>query len=174
MTEKQIEFIEKYNFDRNLILTWDVWIWKTFQAKKILSRYENLKKQAPEEYFWLVYEISDARFKEELWSWNLKFRPPSEWWCSIMNYPMECMLKAKVLLYDDIWVSDKTDAYLRKLTFILDHRITKNLPTIFTTNLSPKEIETSLDKRVKSRIFLNSFILEMKWEDRRKKWITII
>lgn len=163
MTEKQLDFLSKYDFDKNLIFIWDVWVWKTFQARKLLNRYSGLK-----------YEINDWRFKEFLWSWLLRFKKPEERQSSMTNFPLEMMLRSKVLLFDDIWVSDVTEAYLRKLTFVLDERIAKKLPTIFTSNLSPKELEMKLDKRIKSRVFLNACIIKMEGEDRRKNNIQII
>ena len=54
------------------------------------------------------------------------------------------------------------------MTFLLDERIERNLPTIFTTNLSMTEIEKKLDERIASRLLLNTDIVVMKGEDRRK------
>jgi hypothetical protein len=50
-------------------------------------------------------------------------RKPDEWATSLTYFPLEMMVRCEVLLYDDIGVSDTTDAYLRDLTYILDKRI---------------------------------------------------
>ena len=92
----------------------------------------------------------------------MRLRRPEERSSGIEHYPLEMMLKSRVLLLDDVGVSDVTDAYARKLTFVLDSRMEKKLPTIFTTNLSPIELENKLDSRIKSRIFNDGFVLEMR------------
>ena len=164
MNNKQIEFLKNYNFKWNIIFVWDVWVWKTYESEQILNRFDNILK----------YKITDTRFKEYIWGGNLRLKKPEEWQSTIFMFPLEMMIRSKLLLFDDIWVSDCTEAYLRKLTFVLDERIAKKLPTIFTTNLSPAELEKKLDKRIKSRIFLDSTIIQMEWEDRRKTNIKII
>lgn len=163
ITDSQKKFLKDYDYKNNLIIVGSVWVWKTYEADKILERYE-----------WLKYKITDTRFKEFVWWWNLRLKKPEEWQSSITIFPLEMMIRSKILIFDDLWVSDTTEAYLRKLTFVLDERIEKKLPTIFTTNLSPDELEKKLDKRIKSRIFLNSSILQMAWDDKRQNNINII
>ena len=99
----------------------------------------------------------------------LNLRKPADFQNSIELYPLEMMLKAKVLLFDDIGVSDISDVYLRDLTFLLDERIDKNLITIFTTNLSQKELEEKLNARIVSRILFNADVIAFEGEDRRLK-----
>lgn len=58
---------------------------------------------------------------------------------------------------------------MKNLTFLLDERIRRGLPTIFTTNLTNKEIADKLDERIASRVLLNTDVIQMTGEDLRKK-----
>lgn len=97
----------------------------------------------------------------------LYLRPPLEWQSSYKNYPLEIMLRVKVLLYDDIGVSDVSDAYLRDFTYIIDERIKKGLTTIFTTNLKKEELKQKLNERIVSRILFNTDVIIFNGEDKR-------
>lgn len=92
---------------------------------------------------------------------SLKLRPADEWTVDLKYYPLEMMIRSKLMLFDDLGASDATPPYLRQLTFILDERIKKQLTTIFTTNLTIKEIEAQLDARVASRITQNADVIQM-------------
>jgi len=164
MNAKQLEFIKNYNYKTNIIFVWDVGVGKTYEALQIFNKFDNPLK----------YKTTDTRFKEQLGSGTLRLRKPEEWQSTVTLFPLEMMIKSPLMIYDDIGVSDITEPYLRKLTFILDERIERKLPTIFTTNLSPDELEARLDKRIKSRLFLNSTIILMEGKDRRETNINII
>lgn len=163
-----MEKLEKYNFEnydfkRNLLFSWSVWIWKTYQARQILKKYKNENRDPR---IW-NYELTDAYFKQLVKSNLLQLRAPEEYWTSIELYPLEMMIRVDVLLYDDLWVSDTSEAYLRDLTFILDERIKKNLITIFTTNLKKSELKEKLNERIVSRILYNCDVIIMQWDDKR-------
>ena len=158
LTKWQITYLKAYNFEKNLILWWPPWTWKTHTAEKLLKKYWNDK---------FTYQIWDAYFKELLASWGLKLRKPEEFACWIEAYPLEMMIKAKVLLYDDLWVSDATEAYLRKINFVLDERNNRKLITIFTTNFQADGLQVKLNERIKSRIFYNADTLDINWKDLR-------
>ena len=157
--------LENYNFEKNLIFCWSAWTWKTYQARKLLANCNNPKYHEKLQ----SYQITDAKFKQLVKSNNLVLKRPEEYSCSIELYPLEMMIRVWVLLYDDLWSSDVTEAYLRDLLFILDERIEKWLINIITTNLTQEELKTKLNERIVSRILLNSDVIVFNWEDKRLK-----
>lgn len=148
----------KYDYSRNLLIFGPKWVGKSYQAQKLFDAFDSPSK----------YYIKDGMFKKHVESNNLWLRSPMDWQTWITFYPMEMMIKSKLLFFDDLWVSDGSEAYIKNLTFMLDERIEKWLKTIFTTNLSMTEIEKKLDERIASRLLLDTDIIIMKWEDRRK------
>jgi len=96
-------------------------------------------------------------------------RRPDEWQSPITLYPLELMLRCQILLYDDIGVSDTSEAYLRDLTFVLDERIKRGLVTIYTTNLTRDELKKKLNERIVSRMLYNTDVVVFKGEDLRLK-----
>lgn len=159
---KQFNF-DSFDFKRNLILYWTPGIWKTYHAMKLYERFPW------SEQTFQKYQISDAMFKQMTASNNLRLRDPIDWQTSYQYYPLEIMIRAQLLIYDDVWVSDSTEAYLRNITFVLDERIKRWLCTIFTTNLPWAELEKKLDQRVVSRIMYNADAVKMEGVDRRKQ-----
>lgn len=148
----------KYDYTRNLLIYGPKWVWKTYRAMELYNAFDSRSK----------YVIKDWMFKKHVESNNLWLRAPIDWQTGIEFYPMEMMIRSKLLFFDDLWVSDGSDAYIKNMTFLLDERIDRNLPTIFTTNLSMTEIEKKLDERIASRLLLNTDIVVMKGEDKRK------
>lgn len=156
-TFKSENFLKK---NRNLIIAWPVWVGKTHLATQILEQvWDKIIER---------YKVTDAHFKQMVKSNLLILRKPEDFGVSLEFYPLEVMLKTKILLYDDIGVSDTSDAYIRDLTYILDERIVRGLQTIFTTNLTEKELKEKLNERIVSRMMYQADIVIMKWEDRRK------
>ena len=154
---------ESFDFKRNLLFSGPTGVGKTFRAKEILSKFSDPNKHEKLQ----TYNISDAKFKQLIKSNQLILRKPDEYTNSIESYPLEMMLRVGVLMYDDIGVSDVSDAYLRDLTFILDERIEKNLINIFTTNLKSQELKERLNERILSRILLNTDVVVFTGKDRR-------
>ena len=161
---EQYNFNE-YAFDRNLILSGPTGVGKTFIAKKLFAKYTNPEVNKKLEKFW----ISDAKLKQLVKSNQLKMRSPDEYNIDLQHFPLELMIRAQVLVYDDIWVSDVSEAYLRDFTFILDERADRWLTTIFTTNLKREELETKLNQRVVSRMLHNWDVVALSGPDRRKE-----
>jgi len=156
LTPTQEKYLQEYNFDKNLIFGWPPGTGKTYTAINLLKKSEKT-----------TYKISDARFKELLSTGSLRLKKPEERQSKITEFPLEMMIKVPVLLYDDIWTSDTTEAYLRKLTFVLDERIERNLITLFTTNFTCEGLEKKLNERLKSRIYFNTDTLDIIWKDLR-------
>lgn len=167
MPEKTQKFdFKNYDFKRSLLLCGPTGTWKTWKAEKELLQ-KFLEKCEDKNSPLNTYTITDAYFKQMVKSNLLVLRSPDEWQTSIKMFPLEVMLRCKVLLYDDIWVSDTSDAYLRDLTFVLDERIRKGLPIIVTTNLTKDEMIKKLNERIVSRLLYNTDVVVFKWDDRR-------
>lgn len=154
--EKMKELKESNDWT-NIIILWDVGVGKTFISKKI---------------FHDAYFINEWTFKQHLSSWILKLCPPEQW-ASKKLYPLEMLCRSWIVIYDDLWVADITEAYIDKMMYWLDERLSKNKKTIFTTNLTLKDLDHR-DKRIASRIQQNSKILLLSWDDRRKLWRDVI
>lgn len=74
---------------------------------------------------------------------------------------------ANILILDDIGV-EKQSAWLNETVYtILDHRMSKAMPTIFTSNLLPEEL--GYDERIIDRITRMSTIIRMPEESIRRK-----
>lgn len=159
---------EDYKKDRNLIITWPVGVGKTYAVDSYLRSIEWNELNR--------YKVTDWRFKEYLGSWLLKHRDKAtQWQTPITNFPLELMIRTKLLFFDDIWVANITEAYLSKLTYVLDERIAKKLPTIFTTNLNSDQLKQKLDKRIYSRMLnVNWKVIVVDWEDKRTKEVEVV
>lgn len=157
---------ENYDFKRSLLLCGPTGTGKTWKAEKeLMPKY--VKWLQDPQYKLATYCVTDAYFKQMVKSNMLCLRSPEDWQTPISHYPLEVMLRCSVLLYDDIWVSDTSDAYLRDLTFILDERIKKGLVTIYTTNLNKEELVNKLNERILSRMLYNTDVVVFKGEDKR-------
>ena len=153
------QFIQEYKFDKNLIFDWNPGVWKTFIMKRL---FEKLPKN---EWELVKYWIDDWEMREFITSWNFSLRDQHDYHCSILNYPLEMCIRAKILFFDDLWSSwNVSESQKTKLKFILDEREKKWLVTIFSTNTSPKDIERLYWERIKSRVY--------NWKS--KKWLQLI
>lgn len=165
-SEKVNEMLKKHKLDRSIILVGATGIWKTYQMKQLLNRcIEDVdKNQIP----MTAMLIRDTEFRQMVTSWTLRLRRPDEYSIGIKNFPLEQMTKVKYLLIDDIGSANATEAYIEKMTYVLDQRIEKGLVTFYTTNLSSSQIEEKMNERISSRISHNTDIIIMDGEDRRK------
>lgn len=152
-----------YDFKRSLLFSGPTGVGKTTKANELIASYKNEKIHEQLQ----TYTISDAYFKQMVKSNMLCLRSPEEYHSPITSYALEMMLRCGVLLFDDLGVSDVSDAYLRDFTFIIDERIKKWLPTIFTTNLKQVELKAKLNERIVSRVLFNTDTVVFKWEDHR-------
>ena len=163
-----INFFETFDYSKNIVICWPVWVGKTHQALTLLKKYQ----WKPEREKAWSYKISDARFKELVGSQQMGHRPNDGG--SYDRYPLDMLILSDIILFDDIGVTDTTDAYLRKLTYILDERAEKWKKHIFTTNLSEQELKTKLNERIVSRIMHNATVVVMTWPDRRRDSTSIL
>jgi len=172
MTEWQIKYLKNYSWKRNLIIFWKVGVGKTYEVSKV---YNNLLRKYNKNIPYTVsYFINDASFRQKMLSWDLVLKKEELWQQTIEKYPLEKMLKTHLLFFDDLWVSNNTEAYLEKLYFVIDSRVEKNKKFVITTNLTLDELKEKLWERLTSRLLFNTDIITIKWEDKRMQTTKII
>lgn len=163
------KFIDDFQFNKNLIFVWNPWVWKTHIMKKL---FERLPKN---EWILNKFWMDDWEFREKITSWMMFLRKNEDYKSSILKYPLEMCVRVKILFFDDLGASENvSEAQKTKLKYILDEREKKGLITIFSTNLSPKEIQELYGKRIKSRIYNWKHkkwlsLITIPWEDKRKE-----
>lgn len=78
------------------------------------------------------------------------------------------MLKScKLLIIDDIGSERVTEWVRERLVSIINTRVSSGLSTIYTSNLSPKELGDALGDRICSRVLGSSQVVEISGADRR-------
>jgi len=70
------------------------------------------------------------------------------------------------LILDDIGAERSTEFALEQLYLLIDGRLAKKRPTLFTCNLHPKEVAEKIGERLASRIFMGKCV-ELSGRDRR-------
>jgi DNA replication protein DnaC len=78
-------------------------------------------------------------------------------------------LDAEFLYLDDIGTEYKTDFANEKLFTLLDYRVSKNLRTFITTNLTISEIKNTYGDRIHSRISELCIPIAISGDDQRKR-----
>lgn len=73
----------------------------------------------------------------------------------------------KLLIIDDIGAERVTEWVRERMVSILNTRVSNNLATIYTSNLSPEELRSELGDRISSRVLGSSQVVEIKGGDRR-------
>ncbi len=85
---------------------------------------------------------------------------------------IENVVKAPLLILDDVGAERNTEWAKEKLNLIINYRYINNLPTIITTNLSfegsLEQFSSKFDSRTESRIYEMCKILKVEGDDRRK------
>lgn len=107
--------------------------------------------------------------------YNSQFRgfPDMQEKASIRFYHVKDMLmKADLLVLDDIGIRQKiTDAFENELTEVIDARDTRELATIYTSNLPLDKLADTLGDRIVSRIQGTTEQIAFKGQDHRRKGI---
>jgi DNA replication protein DnaC len=76
---------------------------------------------------------------------------------------------ARLLLVDDIGAA-KPSEWIEEVNYrLVNHRYENELPTLFTSNLTPKELADRLGERVFSRLVEMCQRIALKGEDRRRR-----
>lgn len=73
----------------------------------------------------------------------------------------------KLLIVDDIGAERVTDWVRERMVSIINTRVSNNLATIYTSNLSPEELREELGDRISSRVLGSSQVVEITGGDRR-------
>ena len=140
---------------KTLIVFWWIWVGKTHLVKK----------NTPEK---IDFFIDEPTYSMQLTSGNIKLAPPDVYWPAKDHYALECLIRKPLIVFDDLWCTATTDAYIKTMLFWINKRMEKWLRTIITTNLTPHELETTFEKRIASRLLENSISIILKWDDLRK------
>lgn len=108
-----------------------------------------------------VLFISVPRFLLELKS---NISKPSDY----IDFIEDNVLEADLVIWDDIAAKISSEYEISHLLSIIDNRITKGGSNIYTSNLSPAEIERALGARLASRVCNYSIEIELHGLDKRK------
>ena len=73
----------------------------------------------------------------------------------------------KLLIIDDIGAERVTEWVRERMVSIINTRVSNNLATIYTSNLSPEELKEELGDRISSRVLGSSQVIEITGGDRR-------
>lgn len=80
---------------------------------------------------------------------------------------LDILLNTDLLILDDLGSEYETSFYTSTVYNIINTRLNKSLPTIISTNLSPKELENRYDQRIASRLFTMYQYLKFTGKDIR-------
>lgn len=81
----------------------------------------------------------------------------------VLSMVKEC----KLLIIDDIGAERVTEWVRERMVSIINARVSNNLATIYTSNLSPEELKSGLGDRVASRVLGSSKVIEISGGDWR-------
>lgn len=79
------------------------------------------------------------------------------------NNMKTCML----LVLDDIAIRGCSEAFMSELYEVIDHRVSEELPIIYTSNIPREKVDEVLDTRIQSRLYENCIPIEISGEDHR-------
>lgn len=82
-------------------------------------------------------------------------------------YALDVYLEADLLVLDDLGAGKQSEWTGDALYRLVDHRWSRQLPTIFTTNVAPSQLGRALDERVVSRL-ADTTRMVMTGPDRRR------
>lgn len=74
---------------------------------------------------------------------------------------------ANLVIFDDLGCGKLSDNDINNLLDLIDYRLNNNKSCIFTSNLSKQELSNLLGKRLTSRIYNSSLVLELRGVDKR-------
>src|ERR687893_482486 len=81
---------------------------------------------------------------------------------------MDAVQHADLLILDDLGSEKPTDWVRERIFVIVNHRYRESLPTIFTSNIGPKDLAQQLGERTASRIIAMCDWIALEGEDYRE------
>lgn len=133
---------------------------KSFHAFMLLNQYVYkacLTNQMDFEHP-LVYFIGYADLMNEL-----RYNRDSE----DLSKVIEIVKNVPFLLLDDVGAGTTSEFTDEQTFLVLNHRYNNNLSTAFTSNFTPKELQTKLNPRIVSRMLSDSVLIKFIGEDKR-------
>jgi DNA replication protein DnaC len=85
----------------------------------------------------------------------------------VINHYQE-VCSAHLLLLEDLGAENLSGWVTEQLTAIINARYNDELPTIYTSNIAPKELATHVGERIASRITHNAIVIPVIGSDRRR------
>ena len=159
---KALERVEEYlghweenkEAGRGLYLCGGVGTGKTHLAVAVLN--ELIRRKRVPSLFITVPELLD-NLRE---TYNKPGRNLDEWMDAVQN--------ADFLVLDDLGSERPTEWVRERIFVIVNHRYRETLPTIFTSNIGPKDLATQLGERTASRIIAMCAWIALEGEDYRE------
>ena len=84
-----------------------------------------------------------------------------------LDFIQENILKADIVVFDDIAAKTATEFEMSHLLSVIDNRVALGKSNIYTSNLDPTEMSVALGERLASRICNYSINIELKGSDKR-------
>ncbi|HEV2744677.1 MAG TPA: ATP-binding protein [Rubrobacter sp.] len=156
--EKVQEYLKDWEENRStghgLYFVGDVGTGKTHLAVAVMN--ELMARKRVPALFVTVPELLDNMRG----TYNDPGRDIDEWMDSVKN--------ADLLLLDDLGAERASDWVRERIFVIVNHRYREELPTIFTSNVGPKDLAAQLGERTASRIISMCDWISLEGEDYRE------
>ena len=79
----------------------------------------------------------------------------------------EKMKSCELLVLDDIALRGCSEGFMCELYEVIDHRVSEELPIIYTSNIPREKVDAVLDTRIQSRLYENCIPIEISGIDHR-------
>lgn len=79
----------------------------------------------------------------------------------------EKMKTCLLLVLDDIAIRGCSEGFMGELYEVIDHRVSEELPIIYTSNIPREKVDEVLDTRIQSRLFEECIPIEISGVDHR-------
>src|SRR5215213_2078446 len=145
---------ENWEEGRGLYLCGGVGVGKTHLAVAVLN--ELIRRKRVPSLFVTVPELLD-NIRE---TYNKPGRDLDEWMDAVQN--------ADFLVLDDLGSERPTEWVRERIFVIVNHRYREALPTLFTSNIGPKDLASQLGERTASRIIAMCDWISLEGEDYRE------
>lgn len=161
-TTEAVEKVQRYlgNWEENreagrgLYFCGDVGAGKTHLAVAVMN--ELISRKRIPSLFVTVPELLDNLRG----AYNEPGRDIDEWMAAVKN--------ADLLVLDDLGSERVTEWVRERLFVIVNHRYRETLPTLFTSNIGPKDLAAQLGERTASRVISMCDWIDLEGEDYRE------